>query len=65
VPVVASATGGLGALPAARLVPPGDPHALAREIDRALVDPPGPDELRRSVANLDWSAVAARLLRSG
>jgi glycosyltransferase involved in cell wall biosynthesis len=65
VPVVASATGGLGELPAARLVPPGDPHALAREIDRALVDPPSPDELRRSVADLDWSTVAARLLRSG
>ncbi len=65
VPVVASATGGLGELPGARLVPPGDPHALAREIDRALVDPPSPDELRRSVANLDWSTVAARLLRSG
>jgi hypothetical protein len=47
-----------------RLVPPEDPYELAREIDRALVDPPSPHELRRSVANLDWRLVATRLLRS-
>jgi glycosyltransferase involved in cell wall biosynthesis len=63
VPVVASAVGGLRELPAARRVPPEDPYELARAIDRALVDPPSPDELRRSVANLDWRVVAERLLR--
>ncbi|HWO18331.1 MAG TPA: glycosyltransferase family 4 protein [Kofleriaceae bacterium] len=63
VPVVASAVGGLGELPAARLVLPDDPHALAREIDRALVDPPSPHDLRRAVANLDWRVAAERLLR--
>ena len=63
VPVVASAVGGLCELPAARLVPPDDPPALAGAIDRVLADPPAPDELRRSVANLDWRVVAERLLR--
>lgn len=63
VPVVASAVGGLGELSAARLVPPDDPYALAREIDRALGDPPSPHDLRRAVANLDWRVVAERLLR--
>lgn len=62
VPVVASAVGGLRELPAARLVPPDDPRALARALDRALAAPPAPEELRRSVANLDWRAVAQRLL---
>ncbi len=64
VPVVASATGGLRELAAARLVPPEDPYELARAIDRALVDPPGPHELRQAVADLDWRVVAERLLRS-
>ncbi len=63
VPVVASALGGLRELPAARLVPPDDPYELARAIDRAIVDPPSPHDLRRSVANLDWRVVAERLLR--
>jgi glycosyltransferase involved in cell wall biosynthesis len=63
VPVIASALGGLRELPAARLVPPEDPYELARAIDRAIADPPSPDELRRSVANLDWRVVAERLLR--
>jgi len=63
VPVVASATGGLRELPAARLVPPEDPYELARAIDRVLADPPRPDDLRRTVANLDWRVVADRLLR--
>jgi glycosyltransferase involved in cell wall biosynthesis len=63
VPVIASALGGLRELRAARLVPPDDPYALAREIDRVFADPPGPHELRRSVADLDWRVVAERLLR--
>jgi glycosyltransferase involved in cell wall biosynthesis len=63
VPVIASALGGLRELPAARLVPPEDPYALAREIDRVLADPPRPHELRRSVADLDWRVIAERLLR--
>jgi glycosyltransferase involved in cell wall biosynthesis len=63
VPVVASAVGGLCELPAARLVPPDDPYALARAIDRVLAAPPAPEELRRSVANLDGRVVAERLLR--
>jgi glycosyltransferase involved in cell wall biosynthesis len=63
VPVIASAVGGLRELRAPRLVPPEDPYALAREIDRVFADPPGPHELRRSVADLDWCVVAERLLR--
>ena len=63
VPVVASAVGGLRELAAARLVPPGDPSALAREIDRILAEPPPPLALRQSVAHLAWPAVADRLLR--
>jgi len=63
VPVIASAAGGLRELAAVRLVPPGDPYELAREIDRTLLDPPSPHELRRAVANLDWRDVAERLLR--
>jgi glycosyltransferase involved in cell wall biosynthesis len=63
VPVVASALGGLRELPAVRLVPPEDPYALAREIDRVLADPPSPHALRRAVADLDWRVVAERLLR--
>lgn len=63
VPVIASALGGLRERPGARLVPPEDPRALAREIERALAEPPTPDELRRAVADLDWRAVAERLLR--
>ena len=31
---------------------------FARAIDRALIDPPSPHDLRRSVANLDWRVVA-------
>lgn len=63
VPVVASAVGGLRELAAARLVPPGDPSALACEIDRILAEPPPPLALRQSVAHLDWPTVADRLLR--
>jgi glycosyltransferase involved in cell wall biosynthesis len=64
VPVVASAVGGLRELAAAHLVPPDDPPALAREIDRVLADPPPPLALRQAVAHLDWPAVAIRLLRN-
>ncbi|HWU87261.1 MAG TPA: glycosyltransferase family 4 protein [Kofleriaceae bacterium] len=63
VPVVASAVGGLRDLPAARLVPPDDPPALARELERVLAEPPPPLVLRQSVAHLDWPTVAHRLLR--
>ena len=56
VPVVASAVGGLGDLPA-RLVPPEDPDALATAIRNALSRrepaPPAP---------ADWQTVARRLL---
>jgi len=62
VPVVASAVGGLAALDAATRVRPDDPRALAAAIDRVLAAPPSPAELRRSVAHLDWSLVAQRLL---
>ncbi|HEV7559717.1 MAG TPA: glycosyltransferase family 4 protein, partial [Kofleriaceae bacterium] len=55
VPVIASAVGGLRDLPAV-LVPPDDPHALARAIDQidasSVVD----------TAAYDWSVVARRLL---
>ncbi|MGE5184094.1 MAG: glycosyltransferase family 4 protein [Acidobacteriota bacterium] len=63
VPVVASAVGGLRSLaPAARLVAPDDPHALAAAIRATLAAPPPPEQLRAAVANLDWSRVASRLL---
>jgi len=56
VPVIASAVGGLGDLPA-RLVPPDDPDALATAIRNALSRrepaPPAP---------ADWQTVARRLL---
>jgi glycosyltransferase involved in cell wall biosynthesis len=65
VPVVASALGGLRELgPAIRLVPPGDPRALAGAIDQTLSDAPPAHALRAAVAHLDWSRVADRLLRS-
>ena len=62
VPVVASAVGGLRELPAVRLVPPDDPRALAAAIDQTLARPPSTEELRQSVAHLDWLRVAQRLL---
>jgi glycosyltransferase involved in cell wall biosynthesis len=63
VPVVASATGGLRALaPAARLVPPDDPQALARGIAETIAAPPPTGQLRARVADLDWPHVALRLL---
>ena len=63
VPVVASAVGGLRALaPAARLVPPDDPRALAAAIETVLATPPPAESLRATVAHLDWPHVARRLL---
>ncbi|HEX3757564.1 MAG TPA: glycosyltransferase family 4 protein [Kofleriaceae bacterium] len=67
VPVVASAVGGLRGLagrPGVALVPPDDPRALARAIDRTLANPPPPTALRSAVADLDWRQVAPRLLRA-
>lgn len=63
VPLVASAVGGLPSLaPAAALVPPDDPCALAAAIDRVLAAPPSESALRDAVAALDWPRVATRLL---
>ena len=63
VPVIASAVGGLRALPGVRLVPPEDPHALAAAIDQILAHPPSAASLRAAVAKLDWREVAPRLIR--
>jgi glycosyltransferase involved in cell wall biosynthesis len=62
VPVVASDVGGLRELAHVVRVPPDDPRALASAIDRVLASPPSNDELRASVAHLEWSRVAQRLL---
>lgn len=62
VPVVASALAGLRALPpAARLVPPDDPAALAAALADTLAAPPAADLLRAAVARLDWVTIATRL----
>ncbi len=60
VPVVASAVGGLSELPV-RLATP-TPIGLATAIDDALRSPPSVATLRASVAHLDWSQVADRLM---
>ena len=57
VPVVASRVGGLADLPLVH-VPPEDPVALARAIERVLDAPPP----RQDMAALDWRVVAARLV---
>lgn len=62
VPVIASAVGGLPDLPNLVLVPPDDPAALARAIDRVLADPPSEAVLRAGVASLDSRTVTQRLL---
>ena len=62
VPVIASDVGGLRELAAVHRVPPDDPAALARAIDRVLGDPPAPDDLQATVSHLDWATVARRLL---
>lgn len=56
VPVVASRVGGLADLPVVH-VPPEDPRALARAIERVLELPPP----RQDMAAFDWRVVAARL----
>ncbi len=68
VPVVASRVGGLAELPAAalRLVPPGDPEALAAAVDQLLGDPEAARRqiaaARALVAGRDWDVVGPRLL---
>ncbi|MBA3458898.1 MAG: glycosyltransferase [Deltaproteobacteria bacterium] len=65
VPLVASEVGGLRDLaPAARLVRPEDPRALATAIDQVLASPPRPADLRQAVDHLSWNRVAQRLVRS-
>lgn len=62
VPLVASEVGGLRELaPAARLVRPDDPGALARAIDAVIAAPPPPAALRAAVDHLTWERVAQRL----
>jgi glycosyltransferase involved in cell wall biosynthesis len=61
-PVIASAVGGLRALaPAAELVPPDDPAALAAAIDRVLATPLSPRLSVNLLADLDWARVSERL----
>lgn len=62
VPVVASDVGGLRELDRVVRVTPDDPRALASAIDRVLASSASSDELRASVAHLEWSHVAKRLL---
>jgi glycosyltransferase involved in cell wall biosynthesis len=65
VPLVASEVGGLRALaPAAHLVQPEDPRALATAIDHILATPPRAADLRAAVDHLGWEHVAPRLVRS-
>ena len=65
VPLVASEVGGLRALaPAAHLVQPEDPRALARAIDRILATPPRATDLQAAVDHLGWERIAPRLVRS-
>ena len=65
--VVASAVGGLAELPAGAVtrVPPGDPAALAAEIDALVLDPDRRAAqvaaADRFVSGLDWSVVGPRL----
>jgi glycosyltransferase involved in cell wall biosynthesis len=64
IPVIASAVGGLRTLRDVELVPPDDPEALARAIDRVLDAPPSAAQLRDAVAHLDWRRVIDTLVRS-
>ena len=62
VPVVASEVGGLRELaPAARLVRPDDPGALAAAIDAVIAAPPPAAVLKAAVDHLTWERVAHRL----
>ena len=63
IPVVASAVGGLRDLaPAAVLVAPDDPDALAAALAGVLASPRPAAEYRAAVRHLDWSEVAPRLV---
>jgi glycosyltransferase involved in cell wall biosynthesis len=66
VPVVASSVGGLRELDrdqrAVHLVPPDDPRRLAAAIDAALAVNSDPLEVRATVADRDWTAIASRLM---
>lgn len=65
VPVIATEVGGLRALaPAAHLVEPEDPGALAAAIDHVLSAPPRRADLQAAVSHLAWERIAPRLLRS-
>lgn len=62
-PFVATRVGGIPEItrpPAGRLVPPGDPTALADAVQRVLADPPVVDEAARAV-NITWDE-SARLI---
>ena len=69
-PLVLSAVGGfadVGAEQAARLVPPGDPEALASALNDLLDDAPGREALAAAAARVaagpySWDAVAGRTL---
>jgi glycosyltransferase involved in cell wall biosynthesis len=63
VPFVATSVGGIPELvrgPAGRLVPPGDPVALAEALRATLPDPPVVTDADRSV-NVSWAESAERL----
>ena len=65
VPLVASGVGGLRDLaPAAHLVAPEDPRALAIAIDDVLSAPPAPADLKAAVTHLAWDRIAPRLVRN-
>jgi glycogen synthase len=69
VPIVATSTGGIpdAVGPAAELVPPCDPVALAAAVDRVLGDPTRAAELaalaRERARRYDWSRLATRVLQ--